>query len=139
MRRIDLQVDLFGDPRTRQLSQAALGHTLEALTLANQAYLRTHPNAPHPYRAGWRYEREPIGVENWQTYPYIMQTKRADCEDLAAALAAWRREREGIHATARALPPQVAGNLLVYHIGVQLPNGQWEDPSRVLGMGSSVI
>jgi len=55
---------------------------------------------------------------------------------LAAALAAWHRERDGIHASARALPPQVAGGLLVYHIGVQLPNGKWEDPSRVLGMGS---
>lgn len=136
MRRIDLQVDLFGSPQTRHISQAALAHALEALTLANQAYLRTHPEAPHPYLAGWRYEREPIGVEAWQSYPYLLRTKRGDCEDLAAALAAWHRERDGIHASARALPPQVAGGLLVYHIGVQLPNGKWEDPSRVLGMGS---
>lgn len=138
MRRIDLQVDLFGNPATRQLSQAALAHALEALTLANQAYLRTHPDAPHPLLAGWRYEREPIGVEKWQSYPYLLRSKVGDCEDLAAALAAWRRERDGIHAKAMALPPQVAGGLLVYHIGVRLPNGQWEDPSRVLGMGSVV-
>lgn len=137
MREILLQMDLFGDPRVRALHEAALGHALEALTISNQAFLRQHPEAPHPYKSGVRFEREPIGVERWQGIRRLLQSKRGDCEDIAAYKAAWDREREGKPARAQIIARRKVGDLLVYHIGVST-NGQLQDPSRVLGMGSIV-
>jgi len=132
-----LEVDLFGDPATRALSEQALAHALEALTIANQVYLRRNPNAPHPLAAGIRFEREPVGVEKWQSYGRLLQTKRGDCEDISAAVAAWKREREGRPARAQIIARRQAGPMLVYHIGVNTL-GRIEDPSRAIGMGSIV-
>jgi len=140
VRKIELEVDLFGSPEGVALSEAALRHFLEGLTLANQAYLRTHPDCPHPYNvAGLQWEMEPIGQEDWQSIPYILERKRADCEDLACYLAAWHRERNGIAAipdfTHRDVrEPTTGGMVSLYHIVVRHPDGRIEDPSRKLGM-----
>lgn len=115
-------------------------HFLEGLTLANQAYLRAHPECPHPYAvAGLRWEMEPIGQEDWQSIPYILERLRADCEDLACYLVAWKRERERIPAVAdfthRDLQePTTGGMVSLYHIICRYPDGRIEDPSRKLGM-----
>lgn len=141
MRKIELEVNLFSGPGSEALSEAALRLLLEALVIANQIYLRQHPECPSPYDVpGLRWEQEPIGVEDWQSIPYILERKRADCEDLAAYLCAWRRERNGIvsavcdftHRNVR-LPGGV-GVVSLYHIVVRLPDGRIEDPSRKLGM-----
>jgi hypothetical protein len=139
MRTIEMEVNLFGSPRTEVLSEAALRHLLEALTLADQVYLRGHPECPHPYEAGIRYEEEEFGKEDWQAIPYLLDRKKGDCEDLAAYLCAWRRERDHVaarcHFTHRDVRnAQTGGMVSLYHIVVIYPNGRIEDPSRKLGM-----
>lgn len=139
MKAILLEVNLFGTPGAEPLSEAALTHLLEALTLADQIYLRQHPECPHPYLSGVRYEEEPFGQEDWQSIRELLERKTGDCEDLAAYLCAWKREREGIPARCyfthrNVRHAQTGGMVALYHIVVRYPNGQIEDPSRRLGM-----
>lgn len=147
MKRVQLQLDLFGDPADLALSESALRHMLEALTIADQIYLRAHPDAPSPFEAGerlgLRYGAEPRGEENWNAIPYVLERAShglpSDCEDLAAYLTAYLRERvPGMQgATTVPLPPKlIDGTTLLYHIVTELPDGRILDPSRALGMGT---
>lgn len=133
MRRIVLDVDLFGRDEDRDLSERALVHALEVLTLADEAYLRRNPGTPDLYRAGVRYQAEPIPQEQWKAIPYVLRDKHGDCEDLAAWRVASYRVR-GIAARPTFIWRKV-GQVKIYHILVELPNGTIEDPSRILGMG----
>lgn len=84
------------------------------------------------YDAGVRYrrERKRLGEpERWQTIRDVYRHGFGDCEDLAAIRVAELR-REGI----RAVPWfRKKGNL--WHVLIRYPNGAFEDPSRILGMG----
>lgn len=107
---------------------------LAALTALNEQFIREHPQVPHLYASGIRYQREGKTKsgrqkEKWLTYPLMLLLKHADCEDLSAALAAFYRV-QGIKAVAVARESSIG-----YHIVVQLPDGTIEDPSRKLGMG----
>lgn len=107
---------------------------LAALTQLNVEFLKQHPQAPHIYQSGVRYQREGKTrsgkqKEKWLTYPLLLLLRHGDCEDLSAALAACYRVR-GIAAIAVARESSIG-----YHIVVQLPDGTFEDPSRMLGMG----
>lgn len=110
---------------------------LEALTRVNVAWLESHPAAPSILApdAGVRYEREPLGREDWRTLPALLSFGAGDCEDLAAARAAELRVA-GIHA--RATPvrigPRIGGRAELWHIVVRHPDGTTEDPSIALGM-----
>ncbi len=144
MKRVQLRLDLFGNPADLELSEAALRSMLEALTLANQIYLRAHPKTLNPFEAGaqlgLRYGAEPLGEENWDAIPYVLERASqglpSDCEDLAAYLTAYLRERVPGMKGAKTvpLPPKLIGDTLVYHIVTQLPDGRTLDPSRALGM-----
>lgn len=110
---------------------------LEALTAANVEWLRSHPAAPSILApaAGVRYEREPRGVEHWQSLPALLSSGVGDCEDLAAARAAELRV-SGVDASAVPVRVKIArgvGGVDLWHIVVQTPRGT-EDPSRALGM-----
>lgn len=112
-----------------------LAAALAALTALNEHYLRTHPTTPKLYEAGVHYQREGkyrLGrqKEKWLTVPLVLILKRGDCEDLACYRAAEHRVA-GVKAVAIAVESSIG-----YHIVVRLPNGQIEDPSRVLGMGA---
>jgi hypothetical protein len=77
--------------------------------------------------------REPPGREDWQDIPETIRRGDGDCEDLACWRAAELNVKQGI----RAFPTfrwRVRGTGTLYHILVQYPNGQIEDPSRMLGM-----
>lgn len=144
MKRVTLRLDLFGNPADLELSESALRHMLEALTVANQIYLRAHPKAPSPFEAaerlGLRYGAEPLGEENWDAIPYVLERASqglpSDCEDLASYLTAYLRERvPGMQgATTVPLPPKIINETLLYHIVTELPDGRILDPSRALGM-----
>lgn len=111
----------------------ALTWLLRALVECNLAWLREHPDAPHPYRAGIEYRRETPGQERWKSIPKILADGFGDCEDLACYLAAYlvHHGRTGVRVVVRwkALP---SGGRL-YHILVRTPEG-YRDPSRKLGM-----
>jgi hypothetical protein len=108
---------------------------LEQVTAYNTRWLESHPEAPHPYRAGWRYTLETQdGIEDIQSYPELLKTKEGDCEDLATALAAWYRARKKIHARVILVRQVKKDGSLLYHAVVKLPDGKILDPSKRLGM-----
>lgn len=134
MKRIVLELGLFRGPGDLVRSERVLRGLLLALASADASYLREHPECPMLYESGVVYEPEEPGHEDWQTVPYVLARGEADCEDLACFRVAELRVRFGIRATPRLTwRPQPHGRL--YHITVQWPDGSWEDPSKILGMG----
>lgn len=101
----------------------------EALISLDRAYLRAHPRTPSLYQAGVRYHVEEDGRENWLAIPYILARGMGDCEDLACWRVAELREK-GIYAI-----PRFTKKGHLWHVTV-FNDGQIEDPSRKLGMGS---
>lgn len=143
-----------------------LGPMLESLSLINCDYLKRNPAAPWLYRAGLRYQREKSywkdgklqPQEDWRDFPAILRHGGGDCEDLACARVAELRVRcrqparpivtaqfvrHWTDRQGRPLPPGMQPNPRdhvaphwLYHIKVGV--GLWrEDPSRLLGMGTS--
>lgn len=114
-----------------------LQHLLDAHTAIQLSYLKRHPEIGSPYAAGVRYIREPDGEEEWEEIGVQIAHGGADCEDLAAWLAAWYQSR-GVAARAVAIAqpmPLADGRVgILFHIVVRLPNGRLEDPSKRLGM-----
>lgn len=88
---------------------------------------------PSLYESGVRYRRERRRIgdpERWQTIREVFRQGFGDCEDLTAIRVAELR-REGI----RAVPWfRRRGN--IWHVLIRYPNGAFEDPSRILGMGN---
>ena len=77
---INVQIPVNGqDPR-------AIASALWALWAANMVQMR--PDYPSVY-AFARYEREPLGREQWQTADQLLRTRVGDCEDLASYQVAW--------------------------------------------------
>jgi hypothetical protein len=133
LRSVRLQLDLFASESARVDSEAVLRHLLEALTLADQIWIKAHPSTPGIYSSGVRYQREPEGIEDWQSIPAMLVSRFGDCEDLACWRTAELRQ-QGIAANPAFYFRRI-GQTLLYHIVVRLPNGQTEDPSAKLGMG----
>lgn len=80
-----------------------------------------------------RYEAEPDGLEIWASTPALFARGFGDCEDLAADRAA-QLITEGIPARA-VLSLQLRTAIEDrWHVLVELPSGQLEDPSKALGM-----
>jgi hypothetical protein len=118
---------------------AVLKHLLEALTVANIAYLLKHPHTPNLYESGVRYEEEPANRDEWQDIPDTIARRTGDCEDLASWRVAELRVRGGepqaTHAITVAELPNASGETVTtYHIRVLHEDGSVEDPSRKLGM-----
>jgi len=132
--RIEVVLALFDGHRERDLSNATLDVLLTALTRINVRYLQAHPETPLLRDANIRYEEEPPGQEDWQDIPTCLRMGSADCEDLAAWLAAEYQVRFGVpaHAFYKAFTKKDGG--LLYHILVRRPDGRVEDPSRAKGM-----
>jgi hypothetical protein len=113
-----------------------LDSLLELSTLANQQWLRTHPDTPNLYLSGVRYRRETTthgghNEERFLTIPWVLHLGWGDCDDLAPWRAAELRESlVDPYAAARS----VRMDPFTWHIIVLRGNGQVEDPSRLLGM-----
>lgn len=118
-------------------------HLLEALIAANVAHLLEHPTTPWLYDTnvtyrgrlfrGVVYVAEPDMRDDWQDIPETIERGEGDCEDLASWRIAELRVRSG-EAAIPTIKSAVVGKLTVFHVAVQRPDGQLEDPSRVLGM-----
>ena len=129
-----MKLTLEWRPRTRGELLAGLADALETLTRINVRELASW-QLGSPYSAGVGYQPED-GTERWLSASIVLSEGAADCEDLAAWLAAWRRLQGD--RTARAIPMIVGfdamGRMLI-HIVVVSRRGV-EDPSVVLGMNN---
>ena len=121
---------LRGFGRSRVLNEEILCALLRALTSINVSIMRRQPGIPHPYKAGIRYQREPICryCEEWRDVLEVLHQGGGDCEDLAAYLAAWWRVR-GVDAVPFVKDPRLTKErVLLYHIQVRMPDGRIVDP-----------
>jgi hypothetical protein len=102
---------------------------LAVLTMVDRLYLKTNRGQVAPlYKSGVRYEEEYGDQDDWQDIPTILAMRHGDSEDLACWRAAELQE-QGIAAW-----PTLEKEHGCLHPRVRLPNGQVEDPARVLGM-----
>lgn len=143
MKEILFKLGLFGTEAARPASERVLNAALQLLYIADCEYLKAHPDTPSIYTPGLvRYLREPIfpqPIEEWKAIPFVLEDGEGDCEDLACWRAAQSTVQEGIPAVPvfsfrRFRDPRNGSTLSIYHIVVQLPNRQIDDPSRRLGM-----
>jgi hypothetical protein len=132
---------------------------LSALADTNEYHLRYGLAAgkPYPrlYDSGVRYREEKPGAEDWPDIPAVLAQGWGDCEDLAAYRAAELRVYDGIDAEPvikwRWIPTEemiAAGykrknlprsGIWLVHCLVRYPNGEIEDPSKLLGMGGEYM
>lgn len=118
---------------TADEQRAIVGHLVEALAIADGAFLRMMPATPRLDASGVRYSPDMLVPEQgWVDVPVLLQRKRGDCKALTAwELAALRRA--GI-ACAPEVVPMRDGSL---HVRARLATGT-TDPSQRLGMRETV-
>lgn len=121
---------VFSEGSTPEENAFALKVLLDALVLLDIGYLQSHPNVPPLYASGVIYER----TKNWLTIPSMYQLGYGDCKSLAAALCAERFVRDGIECRCVFRDARRPDGLTDFHILVQTPSGDYEDPSKVCGM-----
>ncbi len=88
------------------------------------------------YQSGVYYKAEPPGEEEWLDIPTLYKQGFGDCEDLACARVAELRD-VGIAATPairHKLVQTKRGPVTLVHVLCLWPDGQVEDPSKILGM-----
>lgn len=110
---------------------------LEATILANQLYLRLH-HAPALYESGVRYEEEPAGqpYEDFASIPVILSRGWLDCDDACCwRIAELRNAGEAAKVRLKWEFDPIRKTRM-YHVLVRRANGQVEDPSLRLGMGT---
>jgi hypothetical protein len=110
-----------------------LGALVEALVMADRAYLRDYPDTPSLYDAGIPYV---FNKDRWQDIPTMLVRREGDCKDFTAWRVAELRQhgiKASVHVTDR-LISSPDGRLTMYHVLVRLPGGLLEDPSAMLGM-----
>ena len=107
----------------------ALEKLLETLTEANVEYLRRNPTV-RLYNSGVYYDR----TTEWDSIPALYTRRYGDCKSLTCALVAEYR-LQGLRAKAVFRHVMNSKGSYDFHILVRTPNG-FEDPSKVLGMGS---
>ena len=113
----------------------ALQALLEALIAVNRIYLRRMKSLgvkiPTLYQSGVRYTRTQV----WDSIPDLLTRRYGDCKSLTAMRIAEIREAEGDAAAKPVFRFMPNGARKDFHILV-MHNGQFEDPSRKLGMTS---
>lgn len=114
-----------------QVDERRLRAVLDLLVKLNLIELgqRRYPDL---YKSGIRYKKEPKipgRFERWQTIKDMMRSGWGDCEDLASARVAQLRMM-GVRAV-----PWLKKHGGTWHVVVRYPNGKFEDPSKILGMG----
>jgi len=134
--RIRFYTGAFRGDFERPLSNAILAQLLEALVRCDVDIFKTYPQLPGVYQSGVFYKREPLGEEFWLTVLALYRQGFGDCEDLASALTAEKRVRQG-RAGVRAgftWRKRLGGGTL-YHIQqMNEAGGLEDDPSARLGM-----
>ncbi len=137
---------------------APLQILLEGLTKINEFHLNSAHEAgmfyPPLYESGVIYKEEAPGREDWPDIPQIMKNGWGDCEDLAAWRAAelrvagiacepvlkwqWIPRAQMLAAgyPKRHVPKK---GVWLVHCLVRYPDGDIEDPSKILGMGGNFL
>jgi len=109
----------------------ALRALLDCLIDLNGIILDACPTLPRLYRSGVFYRLMPSKAA-WDTIPTMVQRGFSDCKSLVAARIAELR-RDG-HTAIPVFRNITDGWGTMYHILILHSNGQWECPSRLLGM-----
>jgi hypothetical protein len=122
----------FGLYANEDENARALRALLDCLTALNEGYLRFH-NVMPLYKSGVRYGR----TREWDTIPALYQRGYGDCKSLACALVAEYRKQGKIARAVYRWNERVDNGIHDYHILVQTADGQYEDPSKILGMGAN--
>lgn len=142
MRPIEMRICLFRSEEDRERSERAMHFLLHALVCIDREYLLLHPETPPLYDSGVRYWMARAGKPDWQDVAETLARRLGDCKDLACWRVAelrnagiWARPyiRYAVRIVRRGIfkPPL---RLSVYHVLVQMPDGELEDPSAILGM-----
>jgi len=126
--------------RSRYLAVAAR-FVLEGLIQLNLMYLKARVASGNPvpdiYKAGVRYQNEPDnGEEEFADIPTVLSRGWGDCDDLAPWAVAQYRLR-GEKATIRMTWKTLSSGGRLFHVQVRRGDGSIEDPSALLGMGST--
>lgn len=123
--------------RPSKLLALVIREALEAVIMTNRLYLRTH-TVPALYESGVRYEEEPAGqpYEEFASTPVVLAKGWGDCDDLVCwRIAELRNAGENAKVRLKWQFDPLRGARM-YHVLVRRANGQVEDPSKRLGMGS---
>jgi muconolactone delta-isomerase len=137
MYRVTYYVDHFSGPLERARVGRALQRLVDALVLVDLDFLEHEFETPSLYASGVLYQPEPPGRRDW----FDIQRAKKEGHGGVETLAAWRAaelQKQGI-AARPVFEWRSAGELSTYHVLVRWPNGQLEDPSRRLAMGSAEI
>lgn len=130
----------FGTRGSDRMNAAALRIMMECLIELDSIWLAFHSSTPRLYESGVYYRRTLL----WDTIPCLLARGWGDCKSLAAMRVA-ENHRDGIWSRSvyRFLPGNTS---TMYHILVMYgeagfysgigasADGQWEDPSKALGM-----
>lgn len=124
----------FSSDCSKEENAEALAALLDCLVGLNLSYLKYGRSARIPilYESGVYYERTDI----WDTLPSLYQRGYGDCKSLTAAYIA-QLTAQGVECAPvfRFIPRTDGSGYMDFHILVQTAEG-FEDPSKVLGMGS---
>lgn len=108
------------------------------LVALNVAYLSSEKRMARPvprlYSSGVRYDR----TVWWETIPDLYKRTYGDCKSLTAALCAEYMMR-GIPTKPVFRWVEKPNGVKDYHILLALPDGTFEDPSKVLGMPDTEV
>lgn len=130
----------FGEAHCDQTFGLLLGALCAANEILLRSLLEVGLRLPHLYESHVRYEREPAPQEEWLDIIELYERGIGDCEDLAAAMAAWLRVYRGVDArpafARRMVDYPGMGPTWLFHCFVRLPDGRLLDPSKRLGMTS---
>lgn len=121
-----------GDQTHPRTLERCVEHVLEGLTRHNQEYLARFPETPGLYESGIRYRDDSADqFDRFRDIPLVLQSRWGDCDDLVPWRAA---ELRAAGVPARPIIISGRNGSYLYHTIVQLPDGNTEDPSRILGM-----
>jgi hypothetical protein len=119
----------FSEGSSPEVNAFALRVLLIALVALDMAYLRRNPDVPSLYASGVIYVR----TRNWLTTEVMYEKGYGDCKSLAAAIIA-ERKIKGIECKPVFRDIVRKDGMRDFHILVQTPDGNFEDPSKVCGM-----
>jgi len=116
------------------LSSRHMTILLDAWTEVDVAWLEAMPGIPNLYDSGVRYYADKFWEGPWLDCVTAALMRFADCKSLATWRCAELRVRHGIHAVPEFSRVLLSDGSQWFHVFVRLPDGTFEDPSRLLGM-----
>lgn len=123
--------DAFHPRASKEENSKALRALLDCLIELDLLCLQGMPQLPGLYHTGVFYHLMPA-MAPWETTPTLYRRGFGDCKSLVAARIAELR-RQG-HSAIPVFRHMTSGWGTMFHILILHGNGQWECPSRALGM-----